>query len=58
VFLYERVKTLRVPVDELEIADPELTTLRNLNRPEDYLAALREAAFAPDPATLAALHLG
>ena len=55
VFLYERAKTLRVPVNELRSADPNLLTLRNLNRPEDYLAALAEAGFAPDPAILAAL---
>lgn len=55
VFLYDRVTTRRVPVEELKAADPELTTLRNLNRPEDYLAALTEAGLPPDPATLAAL---
>jgi molybdenum cofactor guanylyltransferase len=56
-FLYERVRTVRIPVDELRAADPQLGTLRNLNRPEDYLAALREAGFAPDAATLAALGI-
>ena len=55
VFLYERMKTLRVPAEELKSADPELATLRNLNRPEDYLAALAEAGFTPDPAILAAI---
>jgi molybdopterin-guanine dinucleotide biosynthesis protein A len=54
-FLYERVTTNRVPADELRSVDPELTTLRNLNRPEDYLTALAEAGFAPDPAIVAAL---
>jgi molybdopterin-guanine dinucleotide biosynthesis protein A len=54
-FLYGRVKTRRLPVEELKAADPKLTTLRNLNRPEDYLAALAEAGFTPDPAILAAL---
>jgi molybdopterin-guanine dinucleotide biosynthesis protein A len=53
-FLFERVRTLRVPVEELRSADPQLATLWNLNRPEDYLAALRAAGFAPDPAILAA----
>ena len=54
-FLYERAHTRRVPVEELRAADPTLATLRNLNRPEDYLAALAEAGFAADPAILARL---
>jgi molybdenum cofactor guanylyltransferase len=54
-FLFERVRTLRIPVEELRPADPQLATLRNLNRPEDYLAALAEGGFQPDPAVLAAL---
>ena len=53
--LFEMSKTRRVPVDELRTVDPLLTTLRNLNHPEDYLAALAEAGFQPDPAILAAL---
>lgn len=57
VFLYDRVRTKRVPVAELQAADPGLLTLRNLNRPEDYLAALSEAGLAPDPATAAALGM-
>jgi molybdopterin-guanine dinucleotide biosynthesis protein A len=52
-YLFERARTRRVPVEELRSADPLLATLRNLNRPEDYLAALREAGFAPDPSILA-----
>jgi molybdopterin-guanine dinucleotide biosynthesis protein A len=56
VFLYDRVATHRVPADELRSVDPQLTTLRNLNRPEDYLAALAEAGFTPDPAILAAFE--
>jgi molybdenum cofactor guanylyltransferase len=52
-FLFERVNTRRVPANELRRFDPNLTTLRNLNRPEDYLAALAEAGLAPDPAVLA-----
>ena len=54
-FLFERVKTRRVPVAELRSADQELCTLRNLNRPEDYLAALREAGFEPEESIRAAL---
>ena len=48
-FLFDRVKTCRVPVEELKLADPQLTTLRNLNRPEDYREALEQAGFALDP---------
>jgi molybdopterin-guanine dinucleotide biosynthesis protein A len=55
-FLFERVRTVLVPVEELKEVDPSLTTLMNLNRPEDYLAALAQAGFTPDPAVLAALE--
>ena len=54
-FLFDRVRTRHVPAEELRSVDPELATLRNLNRPEDYLAALREAGFTAEPAVLAAL---
>ena len=54
-FLFERVKTCRVSVDELKSVDPQLSTLQNLNRPEDYLAALAAAGFPPDPAIVARL---
>lgn len=54
MFLFDCGRTCRVPVEELRSADPGLTTLRNLNRPEDYLAALADAGFTPDPAVLAA----
>jgi len=56
VFLFDRVATCRVPVSELTAVDPQLDTLKNLNRPEDYLSALTEAGFAADPAILAALE--
>lgn len=56
VFLFDRVRTVRVPVEELLAVDPQLSTLKNLNRPEDYLAALAQAGFAADPAILAALE--
>jgi molybdenum cofactor guanylyltransferase len=52
-FLFDRVETQRVSVDDLRRSDPQLTTLRNLNRPDDYLDALREAGFTPDPAIAA-----
>ena len=47
-FLFDRVNTIRVPITELRSADPQLATLRNLNQPEDYLAALHEAGFEPE----------
>jgi molybdopterin-guanine dinucleotide biosynthesis protein A len=47
--LLRQIKTLFVPVAELRASDPELLTLRNLNRPEDYHAALAEAGFGGPP---------
>jgi molybdenum cofactor guanylyltransferase len=52
-FLFDAVDTRRVSEAELREVDPELHTLRNLNRPEDYLAALAEAGFSA-PETIAA----
>lgn len=43
--LFERCQTRFVPIDELRSVDPELATLRNLNRPDDYQAALRAAGY-------------
>jgi len=43
VFLVEAVKTRVVDEAELRTVDPELGTLRNLNFPEDYEQAIREA---------------
>ena len=42
-FLYDRVPTVEVPVEVLRTVDPNLLTLMNLNHPEDYQAALKEA---------------
>jgi molybdopterin-guanine dinucleotide biosynthesis protein A len=56
-FLFDRVKTCRIAVDELRSFDSQLNTLRNLNRPEDYLAALREAGLDPPDSILAALGI-
>jgi len=42
-FLFERCNTRNVTADELIDIDPRLLTLRNLNTPADYLAALAEA---------------
>jgi len=41
-FLFDIVRTRRVTPEEMKTIDPELRTLRNLNRPEDYRDALRE----------------
>jgi molybdopterin-guanine dinucleotide biosynthesis protein A len=41
-FLFETVPTRIVEAAELTDVDPEFQTLRNLNTPEDYEAALRE----------------
>ena len=43
--LFERCQTRFVPIDEMRAVDPELATLRNLNTPDDYQAALRSAGF-------------
>jgi len=43
VFLFEAVRTRRVKPEEMTVVDPELKTLRNLNTPEDYRAALAAA---------------
>ena len=55
-FLFDRVATCRVPVSELAAVDPGLETLQNLNRPEDYLAALAQVGLAADPQVVAALE--
>lgn len=44
-FLFDEVPTREIDVDFLRTADPELHTLENLNRPEDYAAALNTAGF-------------
>ena len=40
LFLFERVNTREVPVDQLRSVDPELDSLLNCNRQEDYQLAL------------------
>jgi len=42
-FLFDEVRTRVVLVDELRDVDPQLATLENLNRPEDYRVALIRA---------------
>jgi molybdopterin-guanine dinucleotide biosynthesis protein A len=46
VFLMESVRTRVVTADELREVDPDLATLRNLNTPDDYERALRDAGFS------------
>ena len=45
VFLFDAVRTRRVRPEEMTGADPQLRTLRNLNTPDDYRAALADAGF-------------
>ena len=47
-FLFDRVSTCRIPVETFREFDPELDSLKNCNRPEDYAAALKIAGF-PEP---------
>lgn len=47
VFLFDAVRTRRVKPEEMAAVDPELRTLRNLNTPEDYRAALADAGIPP-----------
>ncbi len=44
-FLFDRVRTCCVPVEELRAVDPDLLTLANLNTPADYAAAARRAGW-------------
>ena len=39
VFLYDRVRTLRVEEDEIRTVDPDGSSFFNMNTPEDYAAA-------------------
>jgi molybdopterin-guanine dinucleotide biosynthesis protein A len=48
-FLFEAVPTRIVEAAELADVDPTFQTLRNLNTPEDYEAALRDAARSSGP---------
>ena len=49
VFLFDAVPTRVVEPAELADVDPEFASLRNLNSPEDYEAAIREARLAETP---------
>jgi molybdopterin-guanine dinucleotide biosynthesis protein A len=46
VFLFDAVKTRRVKPEEMVDVDAGLRTLRNLNTPEDYRAALADAGYS------------
>ncbi len=43
VYLFDAVRTRRVAADEFQDIDPQLDSLFNVNRPDDYEAALRRA---------------
>jgi hypothetical protein len=51
------VETVLIPAQDLLLADPELSSLLNLNQPKDYLAALKQAELKPDPNLLAQFDL-
>ncbi len=44
-YLFDQISTRCVTAEELRDVDPQLASLRNLNTPADYLAALGEAKF-------------
>jgi molybdenum cofactor guanylyltransferase len=44
-FLFEQCATRVVKADDLREVDPRLDSLRNVNTPEDYAAALRDAGW-------------
>jgi molybdenum cofactor guanylyltransferase len=46
LFLVDAVKTRVVLADEMRVVDPDLGTLRNLNHPEEYERALRDAGLS------------
>ncbi len=47
VYLFDRVRTRRVGTEDLCGADPTLGSLRNVNTPEEYQAALVAAGLVP-----------
>lgn len=49
VFLLEGLRGVRVSEAEMSRIDPGLGTLRNLNTPEDYRQAIRDAGFETFP---------
>lgn len=49
--LLDRIQTRRIPAGELRVVDPALQSLRNLNTPADYEAALAIAGFVDENRT-------
>jgi molybdopterin-guanine dinucleotide biosynthesis protein A len=47
LFLIESSRAAIVDVESLRSVDPRLDSLRNMNRPEEYAAALRDAGLPP-----------
>lgn len=45
-FLIERCRANTVDVEDLRSSDPKLDSLRNMNHPEEYEQALKDAGFA------------
>jgi molybdopterin-guanine dinucleotide biosynthesis protein A len=43
--LFDEVQTLKIPLEQLRLVDPQLRSLANLNHPSDYHAALLAAGF-------------
>jgi len=56
-FLFDCIATRRVGEAELRAVDPQLDSLRNVNDPAVYLAALADAGFAAPPEVLAKLDV-
>lgn len=46
-FLFQEVPTRVIEATELDVADPELQSLRNVNTPEEYQTALRLSGLTP-----------
>jgi hypothetical protein len=56
MFLYDQVATNRVSTDLLKKADPQLASLANLNRADDYFAALEQAGLIAEPRVIKMLQ--
>ena len=60
VFLYDKVRTVRVEEDEVRAVDPQGSSFFNMNTPEDYAAALerwRDAAMGAASGRLCEIEL-
>ena len=56
IHLYDQVHTRRIDVQDMRSVDPNLSTLANLNRPEEYLSAVQSAGFSVPPDIYSALQ--